>query len=323
MRQLMTMALLLTVASLAVAQETQISGFADASYFYDANAEAGEFGVDQVEIDIIHQASRKTMVRADVEWVKNGNDFDVQVEQAFMEYKRDCGTSFIFGQFNAPIGFELLDAPDMYQYSHSLVFDHGLPTNLTGLAVSRQLTDVFDVIAYATNGWDANTEDNKNLTFGGRLGYSAPYGATMGASAISGKEGTGPTAFTRTVFDVDLGYNTGAWVFGGEFNLGNVTMADDSEADWTGFLVMAHYDVNDWLGFTGRYDTFDDADGFAFGTAQTRSSLTFAPTFVLDDGFGALVEFRLDMSDEDTFTDSDGDPSDSALTMAFEMTYSW
>ncbi len=232
------------------------------TYSYDPTVEAGEFGLDQVEIDIIHQASEKTMVRADVEWVKDGNAFDVQVEQAFMEYKRDCGTSIIFGQFNAPIGFELLDAPDMYQFSHALVFDFGLPTNLTGLALSRQLTEQFDIIAYGCNGWDANTEDNKNLTFGGRFGYSAPYGATMGLSAISGKEemddgAGGLESFTRTVFDVDLSYVKNAWTFGGEFNLGKVTLADDSEQEWTGFLVMGHYDFNDWLGFTGRYDNFD------------------------------------------------------------------
>jgi len=323
MRTIIVTMLLLGLVGPAAAQDTQLSGFADASYLYDANAKTGEFGVDQVEIDVVHQASEKTMVRADVEWVKNGNAFDVQVEQAFMEYKRDCGTSIIFGQFNAPIGFELLDAPDMYQFSHSLVFDFGLPTNVTGLALSRQLGEEFDVIAYGCNGWDANTEDNKNLTFGGRLGYSASCGATMGLSAISGKEGAGPAAFTRTVFDVDLGYETGAWTFGGEFNRGQVTLADDSEQEWTGFLVMGHYDVNDWLGFTGRYDNFDDADGYAFGMVQTRSSLTFAPTFVLDDGFGALVELRVDMSDEDVFTDSDGDATGSALTMAFEMTYTW
>jgi len=314
---LLTLALL-GLSTLAVAGDTEITGFGDASYYYNANAEAGEFGLDQVEIDIVHQASRKTSVRADIEWVKDGDDFTCQIEQAFMTYTRDCGTTFMFGQFNAPIGFEAIDAPDMYQFSHSLVFEYGAPTNLTGLALSRNLGERFDAIVYGCNGWDQNTEDNKNLTFGGRLGYEAPCGAAAGISAISGKE----SDFTRTVFDVDLGYETGAWTFGGEFNMGTVTLADDTEQEWTGFLVMGHYDVNDWLGFTGRFDTFDDADGYAFGAAEKRSSITFAPTFVLDDGFGALVEFRLDMSDEEVFTDSDG-ATDSEFAVAFEMTYSW
>ncbi|MCH7859583.1 MAG: hypothetical protein IID14_07795 [Candidatus Marinimicrobia bacterium] len=40
--------------------------------------------------------------------------------------------SITIEKFSASIRFELLDAPDMYQYSHSLVFDDALPTNLRG-----------------------------------------------------------------------------------------------------------------------------------------------------------------------------------------------
>ena len=327
MKNLIFVMILVMIGAVAAqaGEETTVHGFVDGSYLYSNAAAAGEFGLDQVELDVIHAASDKTELRADLEWVKNGDAFDVQVEQAFMTYHRDCGTSITFGQFNAPIGFELLDAPDMYQFSHSLVFDHGLPTNLTGVALSRDLSEAFDVVVYGCNGWDANTEDNKNLTFGGRLGYTCPGGANLGVSGISGKEGSGEMALTRTVFDVDAGYASGAWTFGGEFNMGTVELFDGSEVDWTGFLVMGHYDANDWLGCTLRYDTLDDADGYVFDLAggQTRSSLTLAPTFVLDDGFGALIELRLDMSDEDVFTDSDGEATDSEASVAFEMTYSW
>jgi hypothetical protein len=324
----LTIVLILAMTMAVAAQadsETTVNGFVDASYLYNNNAAAGEFGLDQVELDVMHAASEKTSLRADLEWVKNGNVYDVQVEQAFMTYHRDCGTSIMFGQFNAPIGFELLDAPDMYQFSHSLVFDNGLPTNLTGVAVMRDLSDAFDIVVYGCNGWDQNTEDNKNLTFGGRLGYTCPGDANLGLSAISGKEGSGNAAMTRTVFDVDASYASGAWTFGGEYNMGKVEMVGGAEADWSGFLVMSHYDFNDWAGFTVRYDNFDDPDGYAFGlaTGQTRSSLTLCPTFVLDDGFGCLVELRMDMSDEEVFLDSDGAATDSETSVAFEMTYSW
>lgn len=328
--------LALVAASAATAGDGPlITGFADASYVYDANSERGEFGLDQVELDIEHQASDRSLVRADLEWIKDGEDFVAQVEQAYMTYTARCDWTLLFGKFNAPIGFELLDAPDMYQFSHSLVFDHGLPTNLTGLGVSREFNERFDVIGYVCNGWDANAEMGKNPSFGGRFGYTAPYGATAGLSLITGKDelddGSELESFDRTVFDIDLGYETGDWVFGGEFNVGKVTRANDLEDNWTAFLVMTHYALEDWVGFTLRYDSFDDADGWAFddptddigAVPQRRSSLTFAPTFTLDDGFGALVEFRLDMSDEDTFTDSDGEPTDSAFAVAFEMTYTW
>jgi hypothetical protein len=203
------------------------------------------------------------------------------------------------------------------------VFDHGLPTNVTGLAYNHTFEAGVDFVAYVCNGWDRNAEDNKSPTLGGRLGYETANGVGLGLSAIRGREDAGPGAFTRTVIDVDLAYASGDWTFGGEFNRGSVEPRNGSDAEWTGFLAMAHVDTNEWLGFTGRFDMFNDADGFAFGMEQTRSSFTFAPTFALDEGFGALVEIRLDKSDEDVWVDRDGDPTDQSLGLAAEATYSW
>jgi hypothetical protein len=319
----MIAALIAGLPGLSLAADTELSGFVDGSYFYDHNGNAGEFGIDQVELDIAHHASEKTTLRADLEWLKDGEGFVAQVEQGYMAYTHDSGITVTFGQFNAPIGFELLDAPDIYQFSHSLVFDYGVPTNVTGLSAARALGARLDVVGYVCNGWDRNFEDNRNPTFGGRLGYTSPAGAGLGLSAISGKEKDGPDAFDRTVLDVDLTYETGAWLFGGEFNQGFVTVADDTDRDWTAFLVMTHLTASNWLGFTGRFDWFDDKDGFVFGMIQTRWSATFAPTFVLDEQCGALVEVRLDGSDETIWIDRDGEPTDRALTAALEVTYSW
>lgn len=317
---------LLATPVLADEATTVIGGFADASYVYDANAAAGEFGLDQAELDVTHRAGAKTVVRADLEWIKDGNDFVAQVEQAYLAYTCNAGATFTLGRFNAPIGFELVDPNEMYQYSHSLVFTYGLPVNLTGAMVHKDFGGGFDARAYGVNGWDVNDETNKVLTWGGRLGFTRNAFAA-GASAISGEEAddTG-FEFDRTVLDVDLSYKPAGWVFGADINSGKVE-AGGTEQTWLGFLVMAHRDFNNWAGLTVRYDYFDDKDGYAFGLvgseAQARTAIAVAPTFVLDEGFGALVEVRLDMSDQDAFTDADGEATDSALTVAAEMTYSW
>ena len=249
--------------------------------------------------------------------------------------------TFTFGKFNAPIGFELLDPNDMYQFSHALVFDNGLPTNLTGLSLARALGAGFDLVAYACNGWDRNAMAGANPTFGGRLGY-ARDGFVGGVSAISGKEdlpaavaGNPDVPTTRTVFDVDVSYELEQWLFGGEFNTGKAKEdigVDPQDQEWMGFLLMTHYTHNDWLGFTARYDYFDDKDGWAFGAVdngqgvmefQKRQAVTFCPTFTLDENFGALIEVRLDTSDRNAFVDKDGAATDTNTTVAFEMTYSW
>lgn len=332
---LLTLALLALATAAAPAQETTITGFVDAAYFYDNAAKNGEFTVDQVEVDIVHRASEKTSLRADLEWLRLGDVHEARIEQAFMTYTAGPGWDLTFGKFNTPMGLEALDPVDMYQYSHSQVFDFGGPANLTGAAVAKALGRGFDVIAHMSNGWDADDMAGKNVTWGGRFGYgNAGFGG--GVAALSGKEEEVRlgddfiTPFTRTIFDVDLSYETGRWLFGGEYNQGHVdseTATGDEEHKWVGFLVMTHISLADWSGFTFRYDCFDDQDGWyrdpVDGEYQKVRSFTFCPTFSLDENFGCLVELRINKSDRDGFENKDGEPTDTNTWVAFEATYSW
>lgn len=339
-------------ACTASAGDLDLSGFVDASYFNDLTLESDAFGLDQVELDVGQEVSDATSVRADLEWVKDGEGFTAAVEQAFVQHVVEDWFTLTFGKFNAPIGFELLDAPDMYQYSHSLLFDFGLPTNLTGLMLSRDVTDQLDIAAYVVNGWDRNADAGQHLTAGGRLGLSRG-GLSGGISFIGGKEimteedvqligafdpgdssvsvmpeiVTTTGSLTRNVLDVDLGFQAGAWILGGEINVGSATVDGGESLGWTAFMLMGHHDFTDDVGLTARVDRFDDTDGYVFGLvaddAQVRHSITVAPTFALDEGLGALVELRLDLSDQDAWVDADGEPTDSQATVAFEVTHSW
>ena len=103
-----------------------ISGFVDASYS-DADFSAGTFRLDQVEIDITKKLSNKLSLRADIYYLASTSalTFDSIIEQGYLTYTLFVGNglNISVGKFNAPIGFELLDPIDMYQFSHSLVFD--------------------------------------------------------------------------------------------------------------------------------------------------------------------------------------------------------
>ena len=92
-----------------------------------------------------------------------------------------------------------------------------------------------------------------------------------------------------------------------------------------GFLLMTHYDFKEYCGLTFRYDYFDDSDATRLGSGivEKRQALTISPTFSLGEGMVALLELRYDFSDEEVFTDKDGDPAKSKIGLAFEMTYSF
>ena len=332
MRRTIVILMALLVAAPAVAgPETTISGFADAAWTWDNAAQVGTFGVDQVEVDIDHTTGERTSLSADLEWVKDGEGWATQVEQAFMTYNARCGWALSFGKFNAPIGCESLDPVDMYQYSHGLLFTYGTPTNLTGVKVARGLGHGMDLVLHASNGWDRATSDDQ-VTGGGRLGL-VRGGFSGGLSAISGSEiisyaGLGdPLLLSRDVVDIDVTWTRGAWRFCGEANSGTVSQDGAEDAGWGGLMLMAHVDFSPRAGFTVRLDGIDDQDGLLFGLvdgeAQARQSWTFAPTFTLDDGLAAVIELRVDKSDRDAFTDHDGLPTDRNVSVAVEMTGSW
>ncbi len=138
----------------------EISGFVDATYFYDGNT----FGLDQVEIDLEKSIGENASIRTDLEWVSDGaGGFALEAEQGFITFAPSFlgSVNLTFGKFNAPIGFALLDAPYMFQYSHALVFDNGLPTNLNGAMFSSNLNESVDLSVYVCNGWDQNVDNTQ------------------------------------------------------------------------------------------------------------------------------------------------------------------
>ena len=321
----------------------EISGFVDASYTYSNFDDSNTFGLDQVEIDLSRNLGGIGSLRADLEWVSDGEGgFTLDAEQGYVTLDLGLGRgkgnypTLTFGKFNAPIGFELLDAPDMYQYSHSLIFSDGLPTNLTGAMLAMDLGGGIDVVVHLTNGWDQNVDANTNKMIGGRLGYSHEELGGIGFSAMRGDHedpflGSDFVLVSNlTVYDIDLTLTPAPrLIIGGEYNNGKREPKDsDSDLNWNGYMVMAHYRLTDVMGLTGRYDYFTTYTNATLRTGSakvhttTRQALTIAPTFVLTDGLGFLMELRRDFSVFERIRGS-GEREESMVNFAFEMTYSF
>jgi len=330
------LAILVVLPSRARADEAaKISGFVDASYSDLPDAE-GTFSLDQVEIDIEKKLEDNLSLRADINYLTGmTQSFTNIVEQGFLTYSSDAlrGAELTFGKFNAPIGFELLDPVDMYQFSHSLVFDNGLPTNLTGLMGHYAFSEMVDASLYMVNGWDNNADNNTGKTVGGRIGITPAKGVNVGISAITGSvETAGNTADKRTVIDIDATITMiENLTIGAEYNSGtedkssNVTSGND--AKWTGYLIMGHYEFNDRYGLTLRYDYFNDKDAIKLANLTPKvkvkqSSITVSPTISLGENAGMLLEYRRDKSSEKVFNDG-GTATDSSDSYAVEFTYSF
>ncbi len=317
-------------------KELKISGFVDASYFDQEHNNNGGFELDQVEIDVEKKIDDKLSVRLDINYLPKDDDattpedeskqeFDDLVEQGYVTYAAnlgDQGVDLTFGKFNIPMGFELLDPVDMYQYSHTLIFDYGIPTNVTGLMASTTFSKTFDLSLYVVNGWDNNRDDNNGKTMGGRFGVTPKEGINVGLSGISGKEDA-TTNNTRTVFDLDFTITAvDKLTLGGEYNMGEEEKlgVGGSDAEWTAYMLMANYALTETCSLTLRYDNFDDEDGIRLpsGIAEERKSYTIAALHSLGEGAGVLAEYRIDKSDKTVFSGEDDEAS-----FAVEFTYAF
>lgn len=307
-----------------------LTGFVDTSLYVDLNKGAGDgdqtasFSLDTVELNIAKEINDRASVRADIEFMEG----EIYLEQGFATL--DCplgsGLSLMFGKFNAPIGFEAVDAPDMYQFSHALVYNFGIPADVVGIDVSYDVGDKLGLQAYVINGWnDGITADNNNFkSIGFRGDVAVSETLALGLSSVVGPESKDNNDDFLYVIDADLNFSAiENLLIGGEVNLGGQQIPDGDASTWFGFMAMGHYDFCDWMGGTLRFDYFDDSDGIRLGVEDTRIAVTAAATFAIADGCGALIELRIDSSDKKAFTDSDDKPTDSQVTLAMEFTYSF
>ena len=288
-----------------------ISGFVDGSMAIPVDDGDMGFSFDGLEIDLEKELATGVALRADIDFAEpfipmtEADDvvFGANVEQAYVIFTPlkigDGGPTVTFGKFNAPIGYELLDAPDMYQFSHSLVFDYALPTNLSGISVAHDVGAGLDVVAYLANGWDVNAPDS-SMIFGGRLGYTGIDGLAAGVSGIQDDSGD------NFVIDIDAAVTmVPNLTLGFEFNTGH---KDDAGDGITGWLVMGNYSFGNFA-ITLRQD--------AWGAA---GSTTISPSMGIAEGAGVLFEYRLDTG---TFDDDGVYTKGKNTSAAIEFTFTF
>jgi hypothetical protein len=323
---------LLTLGALgapAYAADVVISGFVDTSLYVEQASDTTTFGLDQFEIDIEKAIEGVGGVRLDFNATPYSETFDDLMEQGYVW--ADMGpVTLTMGKFNAPIGFELLDPVDMWQYSYAYVFVYGVPTNVVGVMASGD-AGMVDYAVYVVNGWDLNGDDNSDKTFGGRIGLTPAEGYNVGVSYITGNEMVGEVDTAKlTVIDIDATLEpVDGLTIGAEYNMGTFEgqslahPGDDST--WTAYLVMVNYAFTDSMALTLRYDSFIDTEGERLGSGQeeTIQSFTVSPSYSIYEGFLILAEFRMTQSSLEVYTDADGAPTDTLSEFAIEATYSF
>jgi Putative beta-barrel porin-2, OmpL-like. bbp2 len=262
------------------------------------------------------------------------NDATKHVLQAYASYVAPIGSGLTidFGKLYTPIGAELIETKDNFNYSRGFLFTYG-PYYHTGFRVKYALNDKAALSGFIFNGWDNVFENNvgedAGKTVGFQLGLTPNKKFALTQTYLAGPEAplaNLPAISTRdnwrhiadTVVTV---YATDKLTLLGNFVYGSDADNDGVRGHWTGFAGYFKYAFNNRFAFAPRFEVFNDKDGLRTGVAQTVKDITLTQELKLLNNFITRFEYRRDFSNQRFFTNSAGVAKDNQNTFILGISY--
>lgn len=270
------------------------------------------------------------------------------VNQLYVYYKLTDNVTLNLGQFNTFLGYEVISPAVNFHYSTSYLFSWG-PFNHTGLRADFDFGNGFVGKLAVMNPTDIVEFNPVNTyTLGAQVGKSGDGGSIYLNFLYGDQDGTldevdldGDGFSAGTLFQADV---TASVNLGEKFSLGintsYQTTAAGEELDINGDVVDSDGDASSFLGFA-LYPKLTLSENFSLGLRAEYFSVKnyHLGIFGLDDNgdgsvteftlsgnykVGGLIfipEFRIDMTSEDSFMDSDDKATDLMPTLNIAAVY--
>src|SRR6266487_238434 len=250
------------------------------------------------------------------------------VTQAFVQYASGPLT-VIAGKFVTLQGSEVIWTPTNVNASRSILFG-AIPFTHTGVRATWALSDTVSLIAGVNNGWDQLTDSNKAKTaeLGVTLNPIKPL--TITVSDYYGKE-TVPFATPGAGEGMRNSLNAVAsYTIIDPLSVGLEVLSVSQENAGGGTTKQKYSGVAGYVTymfapkFRGvlRAESFDDKDGFHFGTTGTKyKEVTLTGSFLASDSFEARIEGRRDQATNKVFIDYAGATSKTMTSIALQGLY--
>ena len=174
----------------------------------------------------------------------------------------DGGLDLKLGKFVTLEGAETIDPRSNFFYSHTYIFNFGIPFNHTGALAAWHATSHLDLYAGLTRGVNTSLDDNNDsLAFDGGVGLNLLDGKlTALASTHIGPETVNDNHDNRYLNDITITAKP-AKNFTAITDLNYIY---DEAADASGYGVAQYfiYTINDLFSIGVRGEIWRDADGF-------------------------------------------------------------
>ena len=220
------------------------------------------------------------------------------------------------GKFVTPIGAEVIESQDNWNYTRSILFGYAIPFYHVGVrAHGAPRPTSCRSPATCVNGWNNSSEVNGDKTVHLQLTWKPTTKLTWIGNYMFGKETPGSDDL-RNLFDTTL-----IWSPGKLSLMANYDYGSEGDTSWWGIAGYAKYQAKPSWALVGRYEYADDTDGgfMTFGTKV--QSFTVTSDHLVAGGLKLRLEYRTDFADEAIFPKDDGFDEKSQTTLTVGLVY--
>ena len=295
----------------SVLKGSTVNGLVDSYYSYNFNSPANrtsglrlfdnatnQFALNLIEVglDKTPDASSRlgydfTLGFGNAMNVVNSTDpgglgFAQYLKQAYASYLAPVGKglTLTFGKFVTPVGAEVIESNKNWNYSRSLLFNYAIPFYHFGLSAAYTFNDKYTLTGYVVNGWN-NLVDT--YSSGKTGGLSFAWNPNKKVSITEGWLG-GPGATQldggnwRNLSDTVITYTPNSkmsLMANADYGRSQKPVGFRGPVDWSGVAGYVKYQLDPLWAVAGRYEYYNDHDGFTTGGFQTIGLLSvFVPT---------------------------------------------
>jgi len=313
--------------------------------FRGANAPSRDtfnFYIDQVELDLNKSFGDRIRLRVDLDFgrvlsgstrvtesppafANFGNPFpnNFNLEQAYVTVGIPGNGELLFGRFNAPIGYYVVDRADNPTISFSNIYEFVSPTNVTGMKAYWAFNDNIDLHVYLVNqlydclftvgclsgpSVPGVSGDSAIPSWGMRLGYnwgSEKSKSTVGISYAGGPEQPGHNAHLTHMFDLDFALHpTENLLIAGEGIYYQQDLSPQQVAvlgagapnnKFFGGLLVLDYSLSDIWDVFFSYGYVHDLQGALTGIDQQINNFVIGAGYQITDDAKLKLEYRADL----------------------------
>jgi hypothetical protein len=243
------------------------------------------------------------------------------IQEAYASYLAPAGRGVQIdaGIFVTPAGAEVIEAKDNYNYSRGLLFVLAVPAYHSGVRFTYSPNDKVTLVAGLVNGWNDVVDNNTGKTVIGAVTFKPTGGVTLVENYLVGPETAGTNDPVRNLSDTILTYTYNPKVS----LIANYDYGHDNGGHWQGIAAYMKYQATPKVGFSPRFEFYDDASGFTTGAVQKLKDLTATLELKAADSLLWRLEYRDDFSDQAVFHDDRGAAKKHQQSIGISLLYSF